>query len=118
MKTTATVRWTRNGYHQWVGAPDHRHYLGAMHRHRFYFEAEIETFHDDREVEFHDLLAICEQESPPDNESWGGYSCEMMARDIARALRRRFLAMRSIRVSVFEDNECGATLYLNPGEDV
>lgn len=115
MKTTATVRWTRTGYHAWFNAPDRREYLRQMHRHQFYFEVEIETFHDDREIEFHDLLDVCKNASPEDGASWNGKSCEMMAREIAQALRDTYQPMRQIRVSVFEDNEVGANLYLPAG---
>lgn len=114
---TATVRWTRTGFHAWYEAPEARVYLQSMHRHKFYFEAEIETFHNDREIEFHDLLAVCEGASPPEGESWGGHSCEMMAQNVAEALRQKYAAMRTLRVSVFEDDEVGATIYLGRGED-
>jgi hypothetical protein len=118
MKQTLTVRWSRIGFHHWPDAPDRRSYLGTTHRHKFFCEAEIEARHNNREIEFHDVLDVCTNAVPPDGADWGAMSCEMMSEQIARALRDQFGVMRWLRTSVFEDNEVGATTILTAGETV
>lgn len=106
------------GFHFWPDAPLARGYLRAPHRHRFGVRVEVPVDHDDREMEFHDLLDAVHfqvQQLAPVNEltgvsHCGGYSCEMMAERIAQNLRENF--DRPVTVTVDEDGECGATVAL------
>lgn len=106
MTASALVTFAVPGFHRWAEAPDHRDYLRSRHRHLFHVRVELELFHDDREVEFHDLrdFAI---------ELFGGgelgtASCEMIARELLQEITRRFGQDRRALVEVWEDGECGA----------
>lgn len=102
---TVTVRWTFEGWHYWPDAPSKRDYLGVRHRHLFHGEASIAVAHDDREVEFHDLLDVCR--AATDRREYGPMSCELIADLVARAMRAEW-PDRQMRVAMFEDGECGA----------
>lgn len=100
-----TVRFTQAGCHRWPAAPAHRAYLASLHRHLFFVEVTTPVEHHERQIEFHGLVeeakslfAIGETDS-----------CESMAANLVKGLVERY-AGRPFRVSVFEDNECGATV--------
>lgn len=107
------------GFHYWPGAPASRSYLGQPHRHRFGVRVEVPVEHDDREMEFHDLLDSVRFQviqMAPVNEltgvsHCGPMSCEMMAERLAQALREGL--ERDVSVTVDEDGECGATVELS-----
>src|SRR6516165_9572423 len=103
--TFAIVRFTVPGLHRWPDAPTHRQYLANQHRHVFHVECGIEVRHNDRELEFHDLLDAAEH----DFVLQGDMSCEMAARGLIHNLQQRF-PRRSIYAEVFEDGECGARM--------
>lgn len=108
---SVTVRWEQVGFHCWPEANGVREYLSTRHRHKFFFTLTVDVFHNDREIEFHDLLdfaktIIVEQEL-------GRQSCEDLATTIIDAVVAKYpqtASSRTIRCSVFEDNEVGATL--------
>ena len=105
------VRFTAEGWHHWPGASGVREYLGAKHRHLFHVEARIPVGHDDREVEFHDLLDYARKEFG--DGDFGASSCEVLARNLAEKMARQY--GRACRVSVFEDGEVGSEVSLpNP----
>ena len=101
------VSYTFEGWHRWPDAPEHRDYLSNRHRHLFGVRATIQVEHDDREIEYHDLLDVCKAELSAVPES--GQSCEHMARHLATALTNLFPG-RPIEVTVDEDGECGSTV--------
>lgn len=101
--TTIIVRFTAPGFHRWKDAPPHRAYLGERHRHLFHVEARLTVKHDDREVEFHDLLDFCRDAFVLLTD----WSCEKAARELRDAIREKW-PNRKCSVSVFEDGECGA----------
>lgn len=105
----AIVRYSVEGFHRWPQAPVERGYLADRHRHIFYVEIKVQTFHDDREVEFHDLLTWAKLVFP--GGELGSQSCEMIARHFLNEIAHRFGGHRRAIVSVFEDNENGAELY-------
>lgn len=107
--TSAEVwaRWTYEGFHYWPDAPTSRAYLADRHRHLFHAEVRVTVEHDDRDIEFHDLLDVARTAL---NGVAAPYeSCEMMARRAAEAVQARWPG-RPVQVTVSEDNECGATL--------
>jgi hypothetical protein len=104
---TVTVRFTREGWHCWPEADGVRDYLASRHRHLFYYEVTISVNHNDREVEFHDLLEFA-RESAVQGEL-GRRSCEDMAEVVLEAISQKWKD-RQYKVSVFEDNEVGATI--------
>lgn len=103
------------GFHCWPDAPEARAYLGVRHRHRFHVKVTMLVEHDDREVEFHDLLAHVRAASETlgeptgdDSRDLGAMSCEMIARNIAARIAATYVS-RQVRCDVSEDDECGAT---------
>lgn len=109
------VRFTYPGFHRWAGAPAHRSYLADRHRHLFHVEVRMQVSHDDREIEFHDLLdrarAIFEFELGT-NGNFGSHSCEMLGRELGGRLARMY--QRAVTVIVSEDGECGAQVEAHP----
>lgn len=105
------VRHAVPGFHRWEHAPENRAYLRATHRHVFHVEVRVEVTHDNRDIEFHDLLDAV-ADSLPRNHDWGGRSCETLARIVAERVRAlmQLPEHRPVRVSVFEDNEVGAII--------
>lgn len=113
------VRFQVVGWHCWPDAPDHRAYLRNEHRHQFHVEIRVDVAHDDREVEFHDLLEWGRRQFPLGMERGDNstLSCEMMCRHYIDAMARRYeggwlqidaFTRRHGQVSVFEDGEVGA----------
>lgn len=108
---SVTVRWEQIGFHSWPEAAGVRNYLSTRHRHKFFFTLTVTVFHNDREIEFHDLLDMARCVIP--EEELGRSSCEDLAVRIIEAVVKtnpRSAANRTIRCSVFEDNEVGATV--------
>jgi hypothetical protein len=103
-ESTIIVRFAVEGFHWWPGGTGKRAYLAAKHRHLFHVEAETEVNHDDREIEFHDLLEEARALFP--GGDLGTHSCETLARELGRQLAEKH--KRPFRVAVFEDNEVGA----------
>lgn len=109
--TLAFVRFTAPGFHCWIDAPEDRAYLRALHRHLFHIEVRLELFHDERDVEYHNLLDYAR--SCFDEENHGGKSCETMARALADMIGAKWPG-RWLQVLVDEDGECGAIITQTP----
>jgi hypothetical protein len=105
--TVISVKFSSVGYHNWPDAPLHRAYLRALHRHVFGIEVKCFVTHDDRQIEFHDLLGAATLFWPP-NDIFGAKSCEMLARDLGSKLRNENYPVVSVTVS--EDGESAATV--------
>lgn len=111
--TTIFVRTKVAGFHNWPDAPDHRGYLRDRHRHQFWIEASCEVSHNEREIEFHDLIDMINKHVPvisPATE-FGSSSCEAIAAQLAQTLARHY--RRGFTVSVSEDGEAGARVELS-----
>lgn len=109
--STTVVQLQVPGFHRWPGATGDRAYLAQRHRHLFHVEVKLQVFHQDREVEFHDLLDFCRAHFP--GGEMGGASCEMMAEQLLSAIAQKY-PNRAASVGVFEDGEVGAEVSLNP----
>ncbi len=117
MNREIRVRFRQAGFHYWPLPTPHRDYLGQPHRHVFHVEAMLPVEHDDREVEFHDLLEVAQGGWPGDGENLGPLSCEQIAACVARNIRLAY-PHRPITVAVFEDGENGAVLSWEANEDI
>lgn len=107
--TLIHVRFDAPGFHRWPDAPPHRSYLAQRHRHLFKVEVTTSVNHDEREIEFHDLLDAARHEFTLIVAAGGNpKSCEAMARALHTNLSATYKRMFS--VSVWEDGECGATV--------
>lgn len=102
---TIFVKFTEIGFHSWPGAPKHREYLCHPHRHLFHVKVTTEVEHDDRQIEFHDLMDAARKwfTTYLQQMTW---SCEQYARALATDLAGQY--KQAFTVIVEEDGECGA----------
>lgn len=118
MSTQIWVTFSHPGFHCWPDAPQHRAYLRAPHRHKFIVRVETAVLHDDRELEFHDLLDFAKgefargftQEDAQGFDTSMARSCEHMAKELGSACVEKFA--RPFNISVSEDGECGAEVFI------
>jgi hypothetical protein len=87
-------------------------YLGNKHRHLFKFNIQIEIFHNDRELEFHQFLNYCESLFETNQIDIDYKSVEMLADDLYIKLADRYPG-RDMIISVSEDGECGCKIEYN-----
>tara|TARA_R110001592_G_scaffold5254_3_gene28904 strand:- start:16 stop:363 length:348 start_codon:yes stop_codon:yes gene_type:complete len=115
MKTNVIAKLEIEGMHNWPDAKDmfpEVAFLSDMHRHKWFITAKKAVNHDDRDVEFimfkRDILDYLLEEyynNDTRTHEFGAKSCEMLAKEIMEAFECNY-------VSVFEDNENGAEVYL------
>jgi hypothetical protein len=107
------VTFQRAGFHHYPAANtevslEDVKYLGHTHRHLFKFRVAVEIFHNDREIEFHQLLNYCES-------LFGTHididhkSVEMLADDLYSTLAIRYPGRKMV-IEVSEDGECGCRI--------
>jgi len=108
--------------HCYPGAKDPVAYLQYPHRHMFYVEAEVETFHEDREIEFITLKKginyfISHYITDAPGSDIGKTSCEQLCKTIQSWIKEEYsipkelkehTRTRWVNVKVFEDNENGS----------
>ena len=51
-QTSILIKTSFEGFHKYENAPEEVAFLRVLHRHTFNVEVEMETFHNDREIEF------------------------------------------------------------------
>lgn len=108
------VTFQRAGFHRYPAADTDPaladvSYLGSRHRHLFKFKIGIQVYHNDRELEFHQVLNFCEElfDSTIDIDY---KSVEMLADEIYVNLCNRYGCAREMTIEVSEDGECGCTI--------
>ena len=84
-------------------------YLGSKHRHLFKFKVQIQIFHNDRELEFHQVLNFCESLFESNQIDIDSKSVEMLADDLFTELAIRYPG-RDMIIDVSEDGECGCSI--------
>lgn len=122
--TAIAQRWVwitfkREGFHLYPGADtdpslatggwDDVSYLGVRHRHLFGVRVQLEVFHNERDVEFHQLSRWCQKQYSDGSLEFNGKSCETIAEELGEAIRAKYSG-RALIISVDEDGECGSTL--------
>jgi hypothetical protein len=115
MKTNVIVKLQIEGLHNWPDAQavfPEVGFLSNIHRHKWFITAKKQVNHDDRDVEFimfkRDIAEYIEQEYYSltlRTHTFGSKSCEMLAKEILEEFD-------CVYVSVFEDDENGAEVYL------
>ena len=115
MKTNVIANLEIEGLHNWPAADQVFPEVGLlsnMHRHKWFITAKKRVFHDDRDVEFimfkRDIIQWLEHQyynKKSRTHEFGAKSCEMLAKEIMEEFG-------CVYVSVFEDNENGAEVYL------
>lgn len=110
----AVVRFRVPGFHRWPEAAAKRQYLAARHRHVFHVEFVMTINHDDREVEFHDLLDVVQSALPAPEPfeitDFGRMSTEEIAGMMLAGVADVYPG-RAMTCSVFEDGENGARIH-------
>ena len=107
------VTFQRAGFHRYPAAGEDPQladvgYLANKHRHLFKFRVEIEVFHNDRELEFHQVLNYCES-LYQDQLDIDFKSVEMLADDLYMHLITKYPG-RNMAIEVSEDGECGCRI--------
>tara|TARA_R110001592_G_scaffold123185_1_gene330779 strand:+ start:1132 stop:1542 length:411 start_codon:yes stop_codon:yes gene_type:complete len=115
MKTNVIAKLEIEGMHNWPDAGVHFpevKFLADPHRHKWFITAKKQVNHDDRDVEFimfkRDIIDFLSDEyynSISRTHEFGSKSCEMLAKEIMEEFK-------CVYVSVFEDNENGAEVYV------
>jgi hypothetical protein len=105
-----TVATSGVGFHRWPEAADTREYLSSRHRHRFFYRVTVPVSHNDRDIEFHDLLDVVGSSAPLTRTEHGRSSCEDLAGEVAEAVQHAYPSVSWVTVEVTEDDEVGATL--------
>lgn len=107
------VTFQKAGFHKYPQAATETSladvaYLGQKHRHLFKFKVDIEVVHNDRDLEFHQVLNYCESlfEGKLDIDF---KSVEMLSDDLYVQLAEKYPG-RAMKISVSEDGECGCTI--------
>ena len=110
------VTFSKPGFHYYPAAQtddslEDVSYLGNKHRHLFKFKVQIEIFHNDRELEFHQVLNFCESlfDETLDIDS---KSVEMLSDDLYDVLATKY-PERDMVITVSEDGECGSEIHYN-----
>ena len=115
MNTNVIAKLELEGMHSWPDAGEHFpevKFLADPHRHKWFITAKKKVNHDDRDVEFimfkRDILEYLRDNYYDEftrTHEFGSQSCEMLAKEILKEFDCEY-------VSVFEDNENGAEVYV------
>ena len=115
MKVNVIAKIELDGLHNWPDAQavfPEVGFLANMHRHKWYITAKKKVYHNDRDVEFimfgrdiKDYLHHQYYNPESRTHEFGAKSCEMLAQEIMEEFK-------CVYVSVFEDDENGAEVYL------
>ena len=92
-----------------TGGTDDVSFLGYIHRHIFHFNASIEVFHDDRDIEFIQFKRWLESLYADGTLQLDYKSCEMICDDLAQQISNKYPG-RKLTLTVSEDGENGATI--------
>ena len=111
------VTFQKAGFHKYPAAATDPSlhdvsYLGDRHRHLFKFTVQIEIFHNDRELEFHQCLNFCESLFENRSVDIDFKSVEMLADDLYVQLASKYPG-RNMKINVSEDGECGCLIEYN-----
>jgi hypothetical protein len=117
------VTFQKVGFHLYPAAATDENlkdvaYLGKQHRHKFYFKVQIEIFHNDRELEFHQFLNFCEAQFESRVIDINYKSVEMLADDLYAQIGINYPG-RDVTIDISEDGECGCSIVYetrNPKE--
>lgn len=114
--TNVIVRLDVEALHCWPAAREvfpEVSFLSDPHRHIFHIQLKKRVYHDDRDIEFiifkRDVLDYLKRQYYSDIQrihDFGNKSCEMIAKELFDQFHCEY-------VSVFEDNENGAEVYLD-----
>lgn len=112
MKSFIHVKFQAEGVHKFPGATAPKFsdvaFLANEHFHYFFFEVDVEVFHDDRDIEFIQFRRWCER-LYQGTQRLDNKSCEMIAKELVTLILDKY-GIRHVSVKVMEDNINGATV--------
>lgn len=117
LKRYIEVKGQYDGFHKYEDAPDQVAFLRNNHRHLFKWEATIEVFHDDRELEFFLVQAEVNKCILPFlqiNKGANLGSCEQQGEIILNGLKAAYGEDRFYLVKVSEDGENAGIVRWSP----
>ena len=103
MTTYIKVKWQFEGFHTYINAPEEVSFLKYKHRHLFKCSAQIQVFHDERELEF--IIVQRKLKSVFNDGNMSNKSCETIAKEIIKYLIDQYGDNRKVVVEVSEDGE-------------
>lgn len=111
------VTFQRAGFHRYPAAEFESNlsdvkYLSNRHRHLFKFKVQLEIFHNDRELEFHQVLNFCESLFTDEVFDINYKSVEMLSDELYELLIHKY-PNRDIKINISEDGECGCYIEYN-----
>ena len=114
------VTLQREGIHNYPAAVDLPgvEFLAHPHRHMFHIKAQIQVYHDDRELEFILVKRWIESQFAQGILQLNNQSCEMIANSLIRKIGLEYGFERKIVVEVSEDGENGAIEMHAPWKDI
>lgn len=107
------VTFQRVGFHRYPNAPEDVSYLASRHRHVFKFKVSISVTHNERELEYHQLLNWMNSLYETAELDASDKSCESLAEELITCIIVKY-PDRVVTVDVSEDGECGSTLTATP----
>lgn len=107
------VTFQRVGFHRYPNAPEDVSYLASRHRHVFKFKVSISVTHNERELEYHQLLNWMNSLYETAELDASDKSCESLAEELITCIIAKY-PDRVVTVDVSEDGECGSTLTATP----
>ena len=107
------VTFQRVGFHRYLNAPEDVSYLASRHRHVFKFKVSISVTHNERELEYHQLLNWMNSLYETAELDASDKSCESLAEELITCIIAKY-PDRVVTVDVSEDGECGSTLTATP----
>jgi hypothetical protein len=115
-KTHIYVTLQREGIHAYPAAAQLPgvEFLAHPHRHIFHVKAQIQVFHDDRELEFILVKRWIESLYGSGALQLNNQSCEMIAQSLIGEIIKQYGTHREVIVDVSEDNENGAVVTRSP----
>jgi hypothetical protein len=114
------VTFQKAGFHRYPEAETNPNlkdvtYLASRHRHLFKFKVQIQVTHNNRDLEFHQVLNFCETLFQTKNIEIDYKSVEMLADDLYTHLSNAY-PNRAMKIEVSEDGECGGLIEYYPEE--
>jgi hypothetical protein len=111
------VTFQKVGFHKYAAAATDPSlqdvsYLGSRHRHLFKFRVQIEVYHNDRELEFHQVLNFCESLFATQTIDIDYKSVEMLSDELYENLSKQY-PNRRMKIEISEDGECGGFIEYN-----
>jgi hypothetical protein len=107
-----SVKFQKEGIHKYPAALTDPNladvaFLGNPHRHMFFFQVDIQVFHNDRDIEFIQFKRWLESLYSEGTLQLDYKSCEMLSDELAHAINVKY-PKRDIKISIMEDNENGS----------